>query len=241
MSNATCSYTGCDKNSRTRGFCSAHYERLRKYGDPSVVMPPSPPPTLRKHWTCQVQDCKEPHLARGMCNAHYRRWRKYGDPTARFERPTECAVDGCTEPPRGHGWCRRHYLRWYVHGDAEYERTTYTECTVNGCTAAPRSPLSQWCEKHYGRLRRNGDPEALAERQAFTGYRAAHSRLTKSKGRAADHRCVDCGQGADHWSYNHLDPEPLYSEIGLPYSMDADCYEPRCRRCHKAFDAAHTV
>lgn len=202
-------------------------------------MPPSPPPTLRKHWTCQVESCDAPHTARGLCDKHYQAWRKYGDPLAsRKSKRKTCRIEGCNGKAHGHSLCTKHYLRWYTHGDAEYERPAYAECDVDGCDAAPRSPTSKWCEKHYGRLRRNGDPEALVEkRQATATYRAAHTRLVKDKGLAADRRCIDCGQDAHHWSYNHQDPDPLYSEGGQPYSLNGEYYEPRCRRCHKAFDA----
>lgn len=36
-----------------------------------------------------------------------------------------------------------------------------TKCIVDGCGDKPRSPLSEYCEKHYGRLRRNGKLELL--------------------------------------------------------------------------------
>ena len=36
----TCSMPDCEKPARGRGLCSAHYERLRKHGDPSVVLKP---------------------------------------------------------------------------------------------------------------------------------------------------------------------------------------------------------
>lgn len=36
-----CRVTGCDKNSRSRGWCPMHYERWRKTGDPNLMKWPS--------------------------------------------------------------------------------------------------------------------------------------------------------------------------------------------------------
>lgn len=37
------------------------------------------------------------------------------------------------------------------------------------------------------------------------------------------------------WSYNHRDPDEKQSPEG-PYSINPDYYEPRCVKCHKAYD-----
>lgn len=38
-------------------------------------------------------------------------------------------------------------------------------CVIDGCDNKIRSGKCQWCEKHYYRNRRNGDPEKLFTRQ----------------------------------------------------------------------------
>lgn len=50
-----------------------------------------------------------------------------------------------------------------VAGVVDYADTVvrHQRCTIEGCSGVPRSPLSPWCEMHYGRNRRNGDPEKL--------------------------------------------------------------------------------
>lgn len=73
---------------------------------------------------------------------------------------------------------------------------------------------------------------------AVPGSRAAHHRITVTRGRAADHPCTDCGEQARDWSYDWSDPHELTGEDG-PYSLDADRYQPRCRACHKRYDLAH--
>ncbi len=72
-------------------------------------------------------------------------------------------------------------------------------------------------------------------------YSAAHYRLKAAKGRAALHKCVDCGDQAKDWSYDGQDPDELtgYTRVGGPdraYSLDPARYVPRCRACHTRHD-----
>lgn len=80
-------------------------------------------------------------------------------------------------------------------------------------------------------------------------YRSAHSRLTRTRGKASAHLCVDCGGPAHEWSYNHDDPEEFVTHktrngkhgeriVTVHYSADPDHYSPRCRRCHIIHDQA---
>lgn len=68
-------------------------------------------------------------------------------------------------------------------------------------------------------------------------YEAMHSRLNYRKGLARRQPCIDCGEPARQWSYDHLDPNELTSPSGLEYSTDPDRYQPRCRPCHHKLDA----
>lgn len=70
-------------------------------------------------------------------------------------------------------------------------------------------------------------------------YRGAHMRVTKARGRACGHLCVDCGNTASQWSYRHDDPNEIEDEAGRQYSVDPLHYDPRCRRCHIRFDLRH--
>lgn len=75
-------------------------------------------------------------------------------------------------------------------------------------------------------------------------YRTVHTRLTKWRGKANNHQCVDCDQRADQWSYDHSDPDPRSERSGnnmLPFSTDLSRYQPRCNSCHTAFDRAHVA
>ena len=77
------------------------------------------------------------------------------------------------------------------------------------------------------------------ERQDVVGYHTAHKRVTKKKGRADSHDCVDCDDPAKQWSYDHTDADELVyqdGEYSYPYSLDEDHYQPRCLSCHRQFD-----
>ncbi len=72
-------------------------------------------------------------------------------------------------------------------------------------------------------------------------YSGAHGQVRASRGPASDKRCVDCGERAQDWSYDHQD---LFELVGLErpegeprvYSSRVYRYAPRCRRCHVLFD-----
>jgi hypothetical protein len=167
--------------------------------------------------------------------------------------PTVCAVDTCSRTDiQGHGYCGRHYQSWRTHGDPVYQPPRFTECAIDECPRPPRSSRTQWCEAHYYRNRRNGGPLVA---KVFTQTRSAdsnhwvgqavtyigmHARIRREQGSAAARLCVDCGNQAREWSYDHADPDERQSKDG-PYSADMRRYEPRCKSCHALFDQrAHT-
>lgn len=74
ISYRTCSIDGCTNKHDARGYCSTHYGRYRRYGDPLYIR------KLGKDQLCEVQGCSKNQYARGYCSLHWRRWHKYGDP-----------------------------------------------------------------------------------------------------------------------------------------------------------------
>jgi len=96
----TCSVDMCDSRAARRGYCNAHYLRLRRHGDPLGGA------EYRRHTSkpCSVSGCAEPRNGGGYCDRHGYKWRRYGDPLAggtRYSTPEEAfanrveRLDGC--------------------------------------------------------------------------------------------------------------------------------------------------
>lgn len=70
-----CSVENCDRRLWALGFCSAHYQRQKRYGDPRAHIPITP-----RRTGCLVDGCDQKHSGHGYCLKHYRAWKLYGDP-----------------------------------------------------------------------------------------------------------------------------------------------------------------
>ena len=74
-----CTVNKCGRPIKALGYCAAHYERFRKYGDPLGGGP------FRKPWAkqggakCKFEGCDRFSVAREMCTAHYARWHRCGN------------------------------------------------------------------------------------------------------------------------------------------------------------------
>ncbi len=113
MSDGICSVEGCEAGVKARGWCTKHYARWAKHGDP--LWQPE-----RQTRVCVVEGCDNPHYARGWCKPHYDR---FWEPDAR------CAVDGCDGPARSRGWCPKHHMRFLKYGDPLHlENRRVTHC-----------------------------------------------------------------------------------------------------------------
>lgn len=116
-----CSVNECGKRSICRGWCSAHYNRWRSYGDPLGTKPNPRRVRSVTELICAVDDCGQPVKCGGYCATHYHRYRKYGDPLGgraiRSPKGSPCAVEGCTRPLLSRGYCKPHYRRFMKYGD----------------------------------------------------------------------------------------------------------------------------
>ena len=162
MPNRTCSFQGCGKPHAARGWCSTHYARWSKHGDPNYVRPEIEKPL------CSVDECVEISIARGWCGTHYARWSRWGNPLGSAPpRPGRlpCTVEGCDKESCALGLCQGHYVRQKKHGPESIIaplRSVYRTtdiCEVDGCNSKARG--RNWCFKHWKRWRRTGDPEGL--------------------------------------------------------------------------------
>lgn len=161
---------------------------------------------------CSVTDCDRPHRGRDLCGMHYQRFMKTGTTEAAPKRRAACSIAGCDGPARARGWCGMHWARWSRTGDPELARV--------GSAALPGDQNCKW----------QGDD---------IGYGTAHERVRAVRGPAHKLRCVDCGQGATSWSYDHLDPDERVDPKDpkrKPYSVNVDRYQPRCPSCHWKID-----
>lgn len=53
-----CLVEGCEKRARSRGWCGAHYERWRRWGDPTYYPPPpvKPAPPSREEIAAEMRE-----------------------------------------------------------------------------------------------------------------------------------------------------------------------------------------
>jgi len=152
-----CKEEGCVNPVQARGWCTMHYARWKKYGDPG------PADRLRRKngegTGCWAKGCMRAPEKAGLCGRHYQRRRMKGAPEG-YGAPAEdgwpaCKIDGCEAAAVGRGWCSMHWQRWKKTGDpgpAEPKRYRWrhpagTICVVEDCTQAAR--FSDKCRRHY--------------------------------------------------------------------------------------------
>lgn|SRR5690606_10216664 len=126
-----------------------------------------------------------------------------------------------------------------------------SDCSIHGCTRKAKYKKTGWCQTHYHRWWRTGDPLGLkkplhGERENSSywkgddvSYRAMHSRIARLRGKACDRQCAMCSDQAEHWAYDHTDPNPkwvTFKTRTVPYSTDEYRYVPLCRGCHLKVD-----
>lgn len=85
-----CDVGGCSRPARARGWCVRHYQRWRRWGDPTASGPRFSPKA------CNVEGCERRHHARGLCQMHWRRRRDHGTPQE--DRPLRSTVNAAK-------WC----------------------------------------------------------------------------------------------------------------------------------------
>lgn len=129
--------------------------------------------------------------------------------------------------------------------------TTPTKCSIEGCERRAKYVKTGWCQTHYHRWRRTGDPLTVKHERGASGqdapgwrgdeitYYGAHARVKSLRGSATKYTCASCGKPGDHWSYDHTDPNQRWqkftwngAEVNVAYSPDVDRYRPMCRGCH---------
>ena len=62
-----CSVPNCEKPNECRGWCSTHYKRWTRHGDPQTGIP-----IVKEKTMCKFDECKDFSKAKGWCKYHYR-------------------------------------------------------------------------------------------------------------------------------------------------------------------------
>ena len=91
---------------------------------------------------------------------------------------------------------------------------------------------------------RTGESTRCAQcsrRYEVVTYKGAHKRVKRDKGEARHQKCFACGEDADHWAYQHNDPNELRDLANRPYSTDPSKYVAMCASCHKEYDLDYLV
>lgn len=159
-----------------------------------------------------------------------------------------CELDGCDRDLEARGLCHAHYVRMNRTGKRPTDgslqlKGLHPACTVNGCDR--KHYANGYCKAHNERVAMNGTPgSADLSRHVSDRYITVHQRIYDKRGKASTYSCVDCSGPALDWSYNHSGIEEITraetrgsKTFRLTFSTDISQYEPRCRRCHYAFDA----
>lgn len=120
-----CLVDDCESYPIGRGYCSKHYYRLKRNGDPM---------TIKQLWksdtdTCLVDGCTQPFHAKGWCRMHYWRMYRYGSleapiqtkPSAKRYDSDFCNVvlesgEPCKNKRASLGMCGSHYNAFYKYG-----------------------------------------------------------------------------------------------------------------------------
>lgn len=175
-----CSNDGCARAAVARGLCMPHYRQAR------AAEPEGAP--LWQAWArgriCSVEDCDSRAQSAGLCATHRRRQRLYGSPTGGPELAPLCAHAGCQRRPRSGDRCHHHQKVW----DA-LQRRLARPTPVCGVADCERAPYGRgFCQAHYLRLWRHGDPEYVARaRPAALCEEAGCERVVDARGLCKRH------------------------------------------------------
>lgn len=115
-----CLVNGCERKKYGLGYCSMHYQRVKRHGSPGGVEPER----VQGIAHCTAGDCDRPVKAKGLCVMHYARFLKHGDPTRTLREKTFCTIENCNEPSHGKGLCAKHWARKSRWGSPEVVNPT---------------------------------------------------------------------------------------------------------------------
>ena len=168
--------------------------------------------------TCSLPDCDKPVKRSCLCYGHYMKQWRYGTPTP-------------VHPSRATDLTGRRF--GHLVAVERVGNRWLCRCDCGRTTVVRVGDLNRGSAASCGDRRTH-------RRQDEVGYSSAHDRVRRDRGLVQRYDCVDCGARAQHWSYDHADPDELHedgiSARPVAYSLKPEHYQPRCISCHKRFD-----
>lgn len=203
-----CEIEGCGKKHEAKGFCKSHWSKQHY----NRLHTPSRQSNSGK--LCSVINCKESAKSCGYCQKHYYRWRTNGttDLIPLSVARKECLHKECEKPKHKDGYCYRHYRQFILKIECKPQggrnKKPKVKCDVENCDGFAR--VRGWCEKHYGRYRRNGDPHTCYRRPRKSAY-VSLDNILKNKG-----------------TYSKAEDEEVlrenFTDIYILYEREEACY-----------------
>lgn len=112
-----CTFPGCDRQHKGRGYCDVHLQQFRKGKELTPIK------ARKSRRRCEVSDCENDHDAGGLCARHrkakQRAEQRAARPIPAPRPPKPCAVDYCPHEATTAGLCSRHYTNMRKHGTPE--------------------------------------------------------------------------------------------------------------------------
>lgn len=150
----SCVIPECSSDVYAFGYCTKHYHRFKRNGDPYVVRKLANGTYAGK--TCLLDECNDPAKIYGYCNVHGIRFSRHGDPyylekPRAYDNDAVCAARDCKKSPRINGYCPTHNARIKSNGSPEITQRTGSwagiSCAETGCDEQASS--KGWCRTHY--------------------------------------------------------------------------------------------
>jgi hypothetical protein len=122
-----CRIEGCTFTNRmSLGYCSMHYQRFKRFGDPNIKL--NPAKSLKTKKLCKFSDCSNIHRAKGYCAKHYNRLlmskkNSFKKLKKISQEKILCSAYECENYSLALGYCSKHYQRFKRNGDININYT----------------------------------------------------------------------------------------------------------------------
>lgn len=156
-----CAITTCDKDKRTKGYCSACYKmtlRGRTIEEITVIRA-TKKETIKRSPICEIEQCDGIHKAHGLCKPCYTLFKKgYSIEKiieVRFNKSkrVNCKLPDCRQITHAKGYCCNHYkmlLKGYSEQDMLESQGSYSQLvTQSSIRTKLKNRVMRAIEKSY--------------------------------------------------------------------------------------------